>query len=82
MEDYLRWLAATSVESAALFEAMSDDTGTLALAELRLMVANDTVCAINRELTRLQGERATLLARRNDSVLPSETRFRTTTAAG
>jgi hypothetical protein len=82
IEDYLQWLAAVSSESATRFEAIDSDTGRLALAELRLMVANDTVCVINRELTRLQGEKANWLARRGDSVFARETRFRTTTAAG
>jgi hypothetical protein len=59
LDSYLAWQAASSAQIAEdLTRDSVGDVMKLAHAELRTLVANDTVCALNRELTRLSRRRA------------------------
>lgn len=59
LDSYLAWQAASAAQIAAdLTRDGVGDVMKLAHAELRTLVANDTVCALNREITRLSRRRA------------------------
>ncbi len=56
IEQYLEWLAEASESTACYIQKYAtSEVAELAYAEMRLLVANDTACAINRDLTRLRG---------------------------
>ncbi|BDC51184.1 hypothetical protein F183_A35000 [Bryobacterales bacterium F-183] len=58
LESYLEWQAVSAAQMAReLTRDAVGDVVKLAQAELRMLVANDTVCALNRELTRLNRRR-------------------------
>jgi hypothetical protein len=59
LESYLTWQVTSATQ--VMDEVRQDAVGEilkLAQAELRLVIANDTVCALNRELTRVVRRKA------------------------
>lgn len=58
LDSFLSWQAVSALQmSQDLTRDGVGDVVKLAQAELRTLVANDTVCAMNRELTRLSRRR-------------------------
>lgn len=59
LDSFLAWQAGSALQmSQDLARVGVGDVVKLAHAELRMLVANDTVCALNREITRLNSRRA------------------------